>query len=564
MAGNKWELVAAARELSDRGLVQSAKWVSELAVSLPFSPPPDGYQRQLCDIDREWIEEMDKYTFAKTCFDCREYSRAAFHLASCHSKKSVFLRGYALYLAGEKNRHDHTSSEITAKPQKKEKSTKHLQSLKIELSQLYEDKKLDGYSLYLYGIVLKELDQRDKLRGLFEECVNKTPFLWSAWQELAATCKDRESLETLNLPSYWMTELFMAYACLHLQYTEESLQRYNNLTAAWLPEDSPHVKSQKAMVYYNARDFEEAGRLYGEVFERDPERIDEADFYSNVLFVMDKKAELSYLAHHLVEVDRYRPETCCVIGNYYGLRGEHHKSVQYFQRACLLDPSYLSAWTLLGHEYVELKNIPAAIQAYRKAVDADPSDYRAWYGLGQTYEMLRMPLYAVHYYQKAHQLRPNDSRMLVALGEIYERLDKHQLAKKCYWRAVLVGDIEHLALLQLAKLYEQLGENEDAARVYTRLAQQINDHGTVASSGDLSRCFRFLVLHHLRSTQDLDQAEKYAHKCCEYAETLQEGTSFLEEIGQLRRMEQTLTDDDVNLMPLDQSLSPDVNTVRFS
>ena len=45
----------------------------------------------------------------------------------------------------------------------------------------------------------------------------------------------------------------MAYACLHLQYTEESLQRYNNLTAAWLPEDSPHVKSQKAMVYYNAR-----------------------------------------------------------------------------------------------------------------------------------------------------------------------------------------------------------------------------------------------------------------------------------------------------------------------
>ena len=72
--------------------------VSELAVSLPFSPPPDGYQRQLCDIDREWIEEMDKYTFAKTCFDCREYSRAAFHLASCHSKKSVFLRGYALYL----------------------------------------------------------------------------------------------------------------------------------------------------------------------------------------------------------------------------------------------------------------------------------------------------------------------------------------------------------------------------------------------------------------------------------------------------------------------------------
>jgi anaphase-promoting complex subunit 8 len=365
MDSKKWQLVIAARELSDRGLVHSAKWVSELAVSLPPSPLPDGCQLFQCDA--QWLQEADRYVFAKACFDCKEYSRAAYHLQQCTSKKSLFLRGYSLYLAGEKNKHDQTA-DMPARFQKTEKYTRHLTALEKEFSELYKQKNLDGYGIYLYGVVLKELDQRENLQSIFQESVNMAPFLWSAWQELAATCTDRESLDTLNLPSHWMSELFMAYACLHLQHTSESLQRYDDLIASWLPADCTHVKSQKAMVYYNAREFEEACRLYGEVFEQDPNRIDEVDFYSNILFVMSRKADLSYLAHHVVEVDRYRPETCCVIGNYYGLRGDHHKAVEYFKKASLLDPSYLSTWTLLGHEYVELKNIPTAIRAYRKAV----------------------------------------------------------------------------------------------------------------------------------------------------------------------------------------------------
>ena len=69
-----------------------------------------------------------------------------------------------------------------------------------------------------------------------------------------------------------------------------------------------------------------------------------------------------------VEIDKYRTETCCVIGNYYSLRRQHGKAVLYFQRALKLNPNYLSAWTLMGHEYMELKNTRAAIQSYRHAI----------------------------------------------------------------------------------------------------------------------------------------------------------------------------------------------------
>ena len=61
-------------------------------------------------------------------------------------------------------------------------------------------------------------------------------------------------------------------------------------------------------------------------------------------------------------------ETYVCAGNYYSLRSQHEKAVLYFQRALKLNPNYLSAWTLMGHEYMELKQTSAAIRAYRQAI----------------------------------------------------------------------------------------------------------------------------------------------------------------------------------------------------
>ena len=44
------------------------------------------------------------------------------------------------------------------------------------------------------------------------------------------------------------------------------------------------------------------------------------------------------------------------------------ESIEYFKRALKLNRSYHLAWTLLGHDYIELKNTNAAIECYRRAV----------------------------------------------------------------------------------------------------------------------------------------------------------------------------------------------------
>lgn len=148
----------------------------------------------------------------------------------------------------------------------------------------------------------------------------------------------------------------------------------------------------------------------------------------------------------------------------------------YFHRALKINPQYLSGWTLLGHEFMEMKNTNGAIHSYRQAIgkilnifyshqknmyffiyidfinflEVNRRDYRAWYGLGQTYEILKMPFYGLYYYKQAQVLRPHDSRMILALGEAYEKQDKIQDALKCYYKACNVGDIEGMALFKLA------------------------------------------------------------------------------------------------------------------
>jgi len=77
--------------------------------------------------------------------------------------------------------------------------------------------------------------------------------------------------------------------------------------------------------------------------------------------VQHQRVELAYLAQRAVKIDKYRVETCCILGNYYSLHGEHQKAMRYFHRALKLNPLYLAACTLLDQEYMKIKNSNDAI-----------------------------------------------------------------------------------------------------------------------------------------------------------------------------------------------------------
>lgn len=238
----------------------------------------------------------------------------------------------------------------------------------------------------------------------------------------------------------------------------------------------------------------------------DEYRLENMDSYSDILFVKECKGALSYLAHQAVTNDKYSVQTCCIVGNYYSLKAKHEKAATYFQRALKLNPRYLSAWTLLGHEYVEMRNTSAAIEAYGRAVDINPRDYRAWYGLGQTYEMLQMYTYSLYYFRKGTTLRPFDSRMWIAMAETYERLSRIEDAIKCYLRAEGNKDPEGSALSKLAKLYNKLGDRKEAAKYFKKVLARREDSGPRRGQDTIDALL--YLAEHYKSEGNYTEAEK--------------------------------------------------------
>ena len=307
------------------------------------------------------------------------------------------------------------------------------------------------------------------------------PWNWEAWEMLVpldgaltrdAVAGDAAAAAALHACGTAAHHPVMAeiYRCAQLAHRHEAREAYEVLSSVrsrYFPE-SDFLLEAMARALYAAQDYDGAQGIYESLYSRDEHNLTGVDTYSNILYVKERYEELSHVAHRCQLWHRYAPESCCVIGNYYSLRGHHEKAARSFQRALRLDRRCVSAWTLLGHEFVEMKNPAAAVSAYRNAVAARPDDYRAWYGLGQTYEVLSLPQHALYYFRKATALRPNDGRMWCAMAQCLESptVDRRDEAALCYRRAIATGDPEGLAVLRLARLYQRIGDVMGAARFY--------------------------------------------------------------------------------------------------
>ncbi|KAL5414383.1 hypothetical protein PMIN03_003271 [Paraphaeosphaeria minitans] len=544
----KTQLQDAVTCCSDRGLYQAAKWAAELLDSFPGSesgdndgltdvdspmsdaPPqtPNAVPRDATEVRLE-ARDTHKYLLAKSFFDCREYDRcAAVFLPSAlpkasvvatappsakskakgkarqgtptktksssgwvHalSQKSLFLALYAKYLAGERRVNE--DSEVILGPRDGGVANKELQGISIVLEDWFSNlpssaRQPQGWLEYLYGIVLAKGKNESLAKDYFIQSVTHYTFNWAAWQELAGLLGTAEELDDIvpRLPQNLMAFIFHVTASQELYRADE--QVHDSLTTILnIFPTSAFLQSQRGLLYYHTKDFDHAEKVFSDILLAEPHRLDHLDNYSNILYVMSNRPKLAFLAQLASNTDKFRPETCCVIGNYYSLKSDHEKAVMYFRRALVLDRSFLSAWTLMGHEFVEMKNTHAAIDSYRRAVDVNRKDYRAWYGLGHTYELLEMHSYAIFYHQRATALRPFDPKMWMAVGQCFGKVGKITNGIRAYKRALVAGSyyeagagssfgsgevsalgggiLDPEVLYQIALLYERLHDMQECA-----------------------------------------------------------------------------------------------------
>ncbi|KAF2626509.1 TPR-like protein [Macroventuria anomochaeta] len=463
---------------------------SDTDIDSPMSghTPPQTPNTITKDATEQRLEarEAHKFLLAKTYFDCREYDRCAAvflpgplpkgavhatyspvaetkrapkgkaraststassstaDIVAGLSQKSLFLALYAKYIVGERRMNE--DSEMILGPQDGGVMlNKELPGISTVLEQWFaalpsSGRQPHGWLEYLYGIVLARGKNEKLAIDFLLQSVQQYPYNWGAWQELTSLLGTNEELQDLaqQLPRNLMSFIFHVTTSQELYQVSESV--HNSLTQIMsIFPTSAFLKTQRALLHYHSKDFDEAEHIFSDLLVTDPHRLDHLDHYSNILYVMEMRPKLAFLAQLASATDKFRPETCCVVGNYYSVKSEHEKAVMYFRRALTLDRAFLSAWTLMGHEFVEMKNTHAAIESYRRAVDVNRKDYRAWYGLGQTYEVLEMHSYALFYHQRAAALRPYDPKLWMAVGQCFGRVGKVMNGIRAYKRALVAG-----------------------------------------------------------------------------------------------------------------------------
>ncbi|EMR09109.1 hypothetical protein PNEG_02453 [Pneumocystis murina B123] len=534
------QLKDAISQCSERGLYLSARWAAELLNGMEpltmndiseYSKYKSNYLKKkeekenLFELGCQEEQESNQYSLAKCYFDCKEYDRCSYFLKTCHSPKSIFLRLYSKFLAGEK-RGDEDSESILGPLDASNVKNREITSICQELEKIIEIEK-DAFLLYLLGFLQRRQKQDSLSIKTLIQSLNLYPYNWGTWQELSMCLAGINMLNSITsaLPECFMKKLFLIYAILELHQSGETLYHQIMELETLFP-NSLFLKTQRALIPYNGRDFEEAEKQFEEIAKLDPHRLDDMDIYSNILFVMSKRSKLGFLAQIASATDKFRPETCCIIGNYYSLLSEHEKAVIYFRRALKLNRNWLSAWTLMGHEYVEMKNTHAAIEAYRRAVDVNRKDYRAWYGLGQTYEVLEMHYYALYYYQRAAALKPYDQRMWQALGNCYEKLDRPGEAIKSYKRALLGSTGDPVILLKLGGIFERIGDTDTAAMYYKQCITAEEDDVITLES---SKAHMWLAKWEM-SRGNLRKAEKYATEIMNGSFDLEEAKALVRDL----------------------------------
>eukprot|EP00878_Enallax_costatus_P036554 GHUV01041059.1.p1 GENE.GHUV01041059.1~~GHUV01041059.1.p1 ORF type:complete len:112 (+),score=18.37 GHUV01041059.1:268-603(+) len=98
------ELSAAIYELETRGLQLQVKWAAEQLVGLPEHAYEQGAQKAAQYKTQQFQPEHPRLIQGRSLFELKEYQRAAHMLSGLNTPVAVFLRCYALYLAGDKRK----------------------------------------------------------------------------------------------------------------------------------------------------------------------------------------------------------------------------------------------------------------------------------------------------------------------------------------------------------------------------------------------------------------------------------------------------------------------------
>mmetsp|Transcript_22800 Transcript_22800/g.53243 ORF Transcript_22800/g.53243 Transcript_22800/m.53243 type:complete len:792 (+) Transcript_22800:53-2428(+) len=309
-----------------------------------------------------------------------------------------------------------------------------------------------------------------------------------------------------------MTQLGSAVHAMHSFDTQQAAQMLGKLPKRHY--ESGYVQELVGLCHFESADYKKAELAFQQVLRIEPRRLEGLEYYSSVLWHLRKEKELGRLAQQCLQWDRMKPEVWCVVGNCFSLQKEHDVAIKFFKRAIQVDPSFVYAYTLCGHEYMANEKFDKAVPMYQHALDVDPRHYNAWWGLGNIYHRQEDHVTARYHFMRALEINRHNSVLRCYLGMVMEALNNPSLALEYFDKACQGEPQNSMAFFQKARVLIALDRYEEALdalrKVHVIAPKEACVHfqlGKVYMKLQYDR----KALHHFNAAMDLNRDSKDYH-----------------------------------------------------
>ncbi|XP_067120824.1 cell division cycle protein 27 homolog isoform X1 [Centruroides vittatus] len=225
--------------------------------------------------------------------------------------------------------------------------------------------------------------------------------------------------------------------------------------------------------HFELAEYEQAINIFQEVRRLEPHRVKGIEYYSTALWHMQQEVALSGLAQELTEFDKEAAETWCTAGNCFSLQKEHETAIKFLKRSIQIDPDFVYAYTLLGHEHVLTEEMDRAIHCFRNALKIDIRHYNAWYGVGMIYYKQEKFTLAETHFKRALAINPQSSILMCHIGVVQHALKKMDASLATLNKAIAMDPKNPLCKFHRASVYFSLDRHQDALRELEELKELV-------------------------------------------------------------------------------------------
>jgi len=228
-----------------------------------------------------------------------------------------------------------------------------------------------------------------------------------------------------------------------------------------------------ARAHFELHNYLKAEKYYAQLRREYPYHLEGLEYYSTTLWHLQKEITLSALAQELTDYDKLAPETWCVVGNCFSLHKEHDAAIKFFQRATQVQPTFVYAYNLLGHEYFLVEEMDKGLSCFRKAIFLDARHYNAWYGISMIHLKQEKFLHAEKYLKKALLVNPHSSTLMCHIAVVYHSLKQSDRALQILDRALTAEPRNTLCKFHRASILFSLERWPEALEEFERLRRVI-------------------------------------------------------------------------------------------